>query len=112
MGITSVILLPVTLILMAWFYPSPEGWGTLFPVLDVFFSLGIYLLTALFLLSLIASIVYNLSPLPAKIFLIMLCTIPFIWQIDATFLARLWGTGLGGYSFWIPVMLKFFSLVF
>jgi hypothetical protein len=112
MGIIWVILLPVTLILMAWFYPSPEGWGTLFPVLDAFFSLGIYLLIALFLLSLIANIVYNLSPLPAKIFLALLCALPFIWQINATVLARLWGTGLGGYSFWIPVMLNFFSLVF
>jgi len=111
MGFTWIIILPISLILMGAYYPSPFEVGLLYPFLDAAISLGIYLLAALFLLSLIASIIYNLSPTPAKVFLSLLCALPFIWQIDATFLARLWGAGNGGYTFWIPVILKFYRLV-
>jgi hypothetical protein len=113
MGVTSVIVIPISLIAMAVFYPTETlGDGVLFPYLDAAVTLAIYVLAVLFMLALIGCIVYNLSPTPAKIFLVLLCALPFIWQIDATFLARWYGTDLGGYNFWIPVVLKFFGLIF
>jgi len=113
MGVTSVIVIPISLVAMVVFYPTETlGMGILFPYLDAAVTLAIYLFAVLFMLALIVSISYNLSPAPAKIFLVLLCVIPFIWQIDATFLARWYGTALSGYNFWIPVVLKFFGLIF
>jgi hypothetical protein len=113
MGVASVILIPISLVTMAVFYPTDTlGDGILFPYLDAAVTVAIYLLAVLFILALIGSIAYKLSPTPATIFLILLCALPFIWQIDATFLARWFGTDLGGYNFWIPVVQKFFGLIF
>jgi hypothetical protein len=112
MGVVWVIVLPVSLIIMALFYPKPETWAMLFIFLNITVSLVIYLVLIIFLFFLMMNIIYKISPAPAKISLVILCALPFVWQIDATYLARLYGAGLGGYSFWIPVMLKFFSFLF
>jgi hypothetical protein len=46
------------------------------------------------------------------VLLAILCALPLVWQVDATFLMRYYGMGFGGYSFWIPVMLKLFGVIF
>jgi hypothetical protein len=112
MGTVWLIALPSSLIILTLFYPKPETWAMLFIFLNIAITLAILLMVILFLFSLIMNIIYKISPVPAKIFLVILCALPLIWQIDATFLARLWGAGLGGYSFWIPIMLKSFGLIF
>lgn len=107
-----IVLIPLTLIAIARLYPVPGAWKDLFPPLDFVISTGIYLLAVLFLIAAISYIVFKKSGIPAKIILILLCATPLIWQIDADFLVRQFGTGLGGYAFWIPVVWKGFGLIF
>ena len=97
---------------MAWYYPFPELFEDLFPLLNVWTSVGIYVMTMLFLISVIYSLINKKASIIPILFLAILCALPFVWQIDATYLMRYYGTGFGGYSFWIPVMLKFFGLIF
>jgi hypothetical protein len=66
----------------------------------------------MFIICFISSIIYKKTEKPALLLFALLCAGPFIWQIDTTFLVRLYGTGLGGYSFWIPVMMKTFGFIF
>jgi hypothetical protein len=112
MTAVCIIVIPVSLIAIARYYPFPELWADLFPLLHLFTSVGIYLMIALYLVSTIYYIFFNKSSTTPLIFLAILCSLPFIWQVDATFLVRYYGTGFGGFSFWIPVMLKFFGLIF
>jgi hypothetical protein len=107
-----IIVIPVSLIAIARYYPFPELWAELFPLLHLFTSVGIYTVIALYLTSTIYCIFFNKSSTIPLIFLAILSSLPFIWQVDATFLVRYYGTGFGGFSFWIPVMLKFFGLIF
>jgi hypothetical protein len=109
---TLVATIPFILIVMSMFYPDPRSWGTVFTYLDAYVSVSVYLFVFLFLLSFILHTMKKISAVPVKIFFIILCSIPFLWQIAATFLARLWGAGLGGYSFWIPFMLKLYGIIF
>jgi hypothetical protein len=107
-----VIVIPLSLLAMSWYYPSPESWAFLFIALNTIASLGIFLTLVLFIIILTANILYKKTETPLVILFALLCAVPFIWQIDAIFLARLYGAGLGGYSFWIPVMLKIFGFIF
>jgi hypothetical protein len=107
-----IIVIPVSLIAIARYYPFPELWAELFPLLHLFTSVGIYVMIVLFCVSTIYCIFFNKSSIILLIFLAILCSLPFIWQVDATFLVRFYGTGFGGFSFWIPVMLKLFGLIF
>jgi len=107
-----IIVIPISLVAMSRYYAFPESGGLLFVHLNIVISLGIFLLLMLFIISLIGSTFYEKAETLAIILFAFLCAAPFIWQIDATVLARLYGAGLGGYSFWIPVMLKTFSFIF
>ena len=108
-----VVTLPLSLVAMAWYYPFPEHWAILFPLLNVWVSVGVYCMTALFLTSTIYYLIIGKksSKIPF-FFLSILSVLPLVWQINATYLMRYYGTGFGGYSFWIPVMLKLFVFIF
>lgn len=112
MGITWVVVIPISLVLISHYYPRAQDWTDIFPLLDLFISVTVFLLVGLFLLFLITGIVYKIPMVPARLVLALLCAVPFIWQIDATFIARLSGAGLGGYSFLVPVIFRFYGLVF
>ncbi len=112
MTAVCIVVIPVSLIAIARYYPFPELWADLFPLLHLFTSVGIYLMIVLFLVSTIYCIFFNKSSIIPLISLAILCSLPFIWQVDATYLVRYYGTGFGGFSFWIPVMLKAFGLIF
>jgi len=107
-----IIIFPVSLLAMAWYYPFSELFADLFPLLNLWTSIGIYVLTMLFLVSIIYCLVNKKTSNMPILFLAILCALPFVWQVDATYLMRYYGTGFGGYSFWIPVMLKSFGLIF
>jgi len=107
-----VIVIPISLVAISVYYPSPESWAFVFSPLNIIVSLGVFVILALFIICLIGSIFYKKAETSAVILFSILCAIPFIWQIDSTFLARLFGIGLGGYSFLIPVMFKMFGFIF
>jgi hypothetical protein len=98
--------------MMARYYPFPEFFADLFPLLNLWTSVGIYFLAMLVLISVIYGLFYKQTSNVPILFLAILCALPFVWQVDATFLMRYYGTGFGGYSFWIPVMLKIFGVFF
>jgi hypothetical protein len=107
-----IIVIPVSSIVMARYYPFSVFWEDLFPLLHLWISVGMYMMIMLCLVSIIYCIFFNKSNIIFLGALAILCALPFIWQVDATFLTRYYGNGFGGYSFWIPVMLKFFGLIF
>jgi len=105
-------LIPVSFIAILQLYPRSGGWKDIYPLLDLVFTILCYLLILLFLISVFFYIGYKKNAVSAKIFLVLMCALPLIWQVDASLLARLFGSGWGGYSFWIPVVLKGFGLMF
>jgi hypothetical protein len=107
-----VLVIPISIVAMSLYYPYPESWVLLFRPLNTIISLVVFVVLMLFVLCLIGSYLSNKAEIPAIILFALLCSAPFIWQIDTTFLVRLYGTGLGGYSFWIPVMMKTFGFIF
>jgi hypothetical protein len=112
MLISWFIIAPISLVAVAWGYPTPELGTDIFTLLNAVVSITIFILIAFCLVCILGNKIFKMPEICAKIVLIFLCSIPLIWQIDASFLARLWGTGLGGYSFLIPVVRMFFGKVF
>jgi hypothetical protein len=107
-----IILIPLSLVAISQFYPFPEIWSDLFPILDAWITVSVMILTMLILIVIISGLVFRKNGNITRMLLALICALPLIWQIDATFLARLYGAGLGGYSFWIPVVRVFFSWIF
>jgi hypothetical protein len=46
-----------------------------------------------------------------KISFAVVCSLPLIWQIDASLVVLLFSSGLGGYLFWLPVLLKICGMI-
>ena len=109
---TWCIFIPLSLLVISRYSRLINNWVDLFPLLDVITSLGISLLAAIFIVIAMYGIIFNKSIIHTRVFLILLCAAPLIWQIDMSFLARQFGNGLGGYSFWIPVMLQGYAFIF
>jgi len=107
-----IIVIPMSLVAMSRYYLFPESWALLFRPLNTIISLGIFIILGLFVIFLIGITFNKKAETPAVILFAFLCAAPFIWQIDTTFLVRFYGTGLGGYSFLIPVMMKTFGFIF
>lgn len=106
-----IIIIPVSLIAISQYYPSPEGWSDVFPTLGAWIYITVIILAAICLMGIISIIVFKKPGTLTKILLALLCALPFIWQVDATFIARVFGVGLGGYSFWIPVVRMIFTWI-
>ena len=107
-----IIGLPFSLIAIANYYPVPETGYALFPLLDAVVSIEIYFFVALFLICIIGN---SFVKLPDTIFLFLVaivCALPLLWQIDATFIVRQFSSGLGGYSFWIPAVRAIYAGIF
>ena len=111
----GILLIPIVLIFIVHYYPfsEKEPWPFLFIPLNISASIGIYILIAIFLIIHILSVFFKKQFGFWKPFIVsaILC-IPFVWQVAATFLMRIWGSGLGGYSFWIPIVRVLYSLLF
>jgi len=112
MMVCWIIGLPLSLIAIAHYYPVPEEWYAVFPLLDAVVSIGMYFFIALFLICIISRSFVKIPETILLILVAMLCAIPLIWQIDATFVVRQFASGLGGYSFWIPAVRAIYAGIF
>jgi len=107
-----IVGLPLSLITIATYYPVPETWSAVFPLLNAVVSIEMYFFIALFIICIISSSFVKIPDTVLCILVAMLCAIPLIWQIDATFVVRQYASGLGGYSFWIPGVRAIFAGIF
>jgi hypothetical protein len=101
-----IFLLPLSLILILFYYPVPSGWIDLFPLLDTYTTIAIFIIALLFVIMSYWSVIRKIPPTPTRMVLSLLCALPLIWQIDASLVVFLFASGLGGYAFWIPVLQK------
>jgi hypothetical protein len=106
-----IILIPSTLFLIMYHYPFPSGWKEVFPLLDTYATVLIFLAALIFMLLCYHSVVFQKKGTLLKISFALMCSLPLIWQIDASLVALLFSSGLGGYSFWLPVLLKICGLL-
>lgn len=106
-----IILIPSSLILIRYYYPVPAAWKDVFPLLDTYATVLIFLSVLLFIVFCYRFVVSKRSITLTKFFLSLICSLPLIWQIDASFVALLFSSGFGGYLLWIPVLFKIFGLI-
>lgn len=114
MAVTWIMLIPLSLALILLY-------RQVFPDLDnVFLLLNHWTTIAIFILSLMFIILCYYSELgtrrvvpknTGKLIFIVICAAPLIWQIDASFHSVLFLHSCWGYFYWIPLVLKLFSLV-
>jgi hypothetical protein len=102
-----------SLILILLLYPFPDNmYAPIFTLLNGYTTIITLVLVAFFIISIIACKLYGASAaIPTFIFAI-LCSVPPVWQIDVSVVMRAFASGLGGYSFWIPVVRMFFATFF
>jgi hypothetical protein len=113
MGLIGFFSALGSLILILLLYPFPDTmYAPIFTLLNGYTTILTLIVVAFFVISIIACKLYDASAaIPIFIFAI-LCSIPPVWQIDASFVMRAFASGLGGYSFWIPVVRMFFATFF
>jgi len=111
-----LIGLCLTLITISRLFPAADEeviqLSHIHPILNVWVTIVVFILAALFLMSYVGSLLFQISRWIPLGFLVLLLSIPLIWQIDVSFLARLYGYSLGGYTFWIPIVRIFFNGIF
>jgi len=108
-----VIIIPFVLFLDVHYYPTPESWGVLFLPINVIVSILVYFFISVFLLLHISTIFFKKQTYHLKLFIILIILIlPFIWQVVTSFNMWIYGSGLGGYTFWIPIIRKLYLFMF
>jgi len=114
MSAVWIVSVPVSVFLIIGYYPIPSGWKDLYPLLSHWVTLCILLVVLLFVLAFYYAELRNRQETLTKIvtFLFVgICSLPLLWQVDVSFISLLHGYGLGGYFFWLPVLLKLFNVV-
>jgi hypothetical protein len=108
-----ILFIPMSIVIILKWYPSPDTWSVpFFKLLNGYATVLLLILLTCLIISIIVHEFYQTSAtLPILLFAI-LCATPLVWQIDATFVMRAFGSGLGGYSFWIPAVRMFFVSMF
>jgi hypothetical protein len=106
------VIIPVSLIIISQMYPFPDDWSGIFTLLNGYTTVLTLILVVFFIISIISREFYLTSTTVPLIFLTILCAVPFAWQVAASFVMRAFGSGLGGYSFWIPAVRMFFAILF
>jgi len=107
-----IVLIPASLILIRYYYPAPAEWKDVFPLLDTYAKVLIFITALLFVVICYRFVWSKKSFTLTKILLSLVCALPLVWQIDASLISLLFASGLGGYSFWFPVLLKMSGLFF
>lgn len=108
-----IVLIPASLVAMRLLLPPVgEEWAVINLMLSYGMSVLMYSLIALFLILLVYIRTFQKTESLLLPVLALICSLPLVWQIDASFVARLYGIGLGGYNFWIPIVLKGFVAIF
>jgi hypothetical protein len=115
MGITWLILLPVSLSVILFCHSPPLGWNNVFILIDRWATMAIFVITVVFVLLYYRMIVSRTHDGPgsrvAHAAFAFMCALPLVWQAAASFLALLFVNAWGGYYFWIPVLFKVFSMI-
>jgi hypothetical protein len=107
-----ILAIPITLIMISQLYPFPDSWSVVFTLLNGYTTVLVLIIVAFLVISITGYEFYQTSITVPLILLAVLCAIPVVWQVDATFIMRAFGSGLGGYSFWIPVVRMIFAGIF
>lgn len=115
-GMTTawIILIPVSLFLIIGYYPIPSEWKELYPLLSHWATLCILSVVLLFVIVFYCSEFRNRQESLEKIVAFLfagMCSLPLIWQVNVEFISLLYGYGLGGYFFWLPILLKLFNVI-
>jgi len=116
-GISAVwvVLVPISLAMIFWYYPKPSSLKDLFSPLNHWITLCTLILCLAFIvLYYYSELITGWGGRSEKIVkgtFVCLCALPLIWQADASFTALLFSHGVGEYLFWIPILLKLFSMV-
>lgn len=113
-SVVWIITVPISVFLIMVYYPKPSGWKDLYPLFSHWATLCILLCVLAFVIIFYCAEFRNRQETMAKIvtFLFVgICALPLIWQVDVSFISLLHGYGLGGYFFWVPVLLKLFNVV-
>lgn len=114
MSVVWIVVAPVSVFLIIGYYPIPSEWKDLYPLFSHWATLCILLFVLLFVLAFYCAELRNRQETLAKIvtfLFVCICSLPLLWQVDVSFISLLHGYGLGGYFFWIPVLLKLFNVV-
>lgn len=117
-GMVAVWLIGIclTLITISQFFPAADEGviqlSSIHPILNVWVTIAVFILAALVLISYMGYLLFQKPRWVPLGFLTLLISVPFIWQIDVSFLARVYGYSLGGYTFWIPAIRIFFNGIF
>jgi len=109
-----LILIPLSLALIFRYYPDPMEWKYIFPLLNHWTTLCIFIVTLVFVLMYavpVRNMRFAFLAKFAKIFFAFMCALPLVWQVDASFLTCLFAGGFGGYLFWLPGLLKLLNIV-
>jgi hypothetical protein len=101
-----IVLIPATLFLIIYYYPVPSGWKNVFPLLNIYATVLIFLAALIFMLLCYHPVICQKKGTLLKLSFAFICSLPLIWQIDASLVVLLFSSGLGGYLFWLPVLLK------
>jgi hypothetical protein len=114
MSVVWIVVAPVSIFFIIRFYPIPSGWKDLYPLLSHWATLCILLGVLLFVIAFYYAAIKNWQETLAKIvtfLFVCICSLPLLWQVDVSFISLLHGYGLGGYFFWLPILLKLFNVV-
>ncbi len=112
MILSWIVLVPLSLFVMSRINQNLQAWVDAYIPVNYVAMVAMYFLVEMFFITSLYKIHFGKSGTPARIILILLCAAPLIWQISMSVTARQWGAGLGGYSFWIPVILRAYTLTF
>ena len=102
----------LTLVNILQWYPYPDSWSVIFTPLNGSMTIVTLIVIAVFVISILTQDLFHTSSGISLIVFALLCALPLVWQVDASFVMRAFGSGLGGYSFWIPVVRIFFAIFF
>lgn len=78
------------------------------------FTAAIFIVAAVFVILFYYSVLGKRSTIAEKsmrIIFLLLCALPLVWQLDASFIFILLVHENGGYFFWLPILLKLFNIV-
>jgi hypothetical protein len=114
MLLSWVIIIPLVLVFNAHYYPDPgSSWPAIFYPLITITSLIIYFLIFLFLLLHVSGVFFKKqNPCWKLLIILIILSIPFIWQVITSFNIWNYGRGLGGFTLWIPIVRKLCFLSF
>lgn len=103
MLVTGIPGVPVSLLLMSYFYTNASIADKLNAPLSVFFTVILFTLVVITMLAIVSTIISNRRIAGVPVLLAMLCILPLIWQIDMSVYVWQFATA-EGYPAWIPVI--------